>query len=33
VMAFTTWEVPGDPRSDWTALSGDPIPAKLFRGG
>jgi catechol 2,3-dioxygenase-like lactoylglutathione lyase family enzyme len=33
IMAFTTSEVPGDPRSDWTALTGDVIPAKLFRGG
>jgi hypothetical protein len=34
VMAFTTWDVPGDPRPDWTALSGeDLIPAQLFRRG
>ena len=32
-MAFTTWEIPGDPRSDWTAVSGGVIPAKMFRAG
>lgn len=33
VMGFTTWAIPGDPRSDWTDLSGDFIPAQLFRRG
>ncbi len=34
VMAFTTREIPGDPRpdwTDWTDQSGGPIPAQLFR--
>ena len=33
VMAFTTREIPGDPRpdwTDWTDQSGGPIPAQLF---
>ncbi len=36
VMAFTTWEIPDDPRPDWsnwTEQSGTPIPAQLFRPG
>lgn len=31
-MAFTTWEIPGDPRSDWTDPDAKVMPAKMFRG-
>jgi len=31
VMGFTTWEIPGDPRPDWTDHAGGVIPAQLFR--
>jgi hypothetical protein len=30
VMSFTTWAVPDDPRSDWTAVVEGPVPASLF---
>lgn len=33
VMAFSTWEIPGDPRPDWTDHGEGPIPARLLRGG
>jgi hypothetical protein len=31
VMGFTTWEIPGDARPDWTDHAGGVIPAQLFR--
>ena len=31
VMAFTTREIPGDPRPDWSEHTEGPIPAQLFR--
>jgi catechol 2,3-dioxygenase-like lactoylglutathione lyase family enzyme len=31
VMAFTTADIPGDPRPDWTDHTEGPIPAQLFR--
>jgi hypothetical protein len=30
VMGFTTWEVPDDPRPDWTEWSEGLLPARLF---
>ena len=30
VMGFTTWEVPDDPRPDWTEWSEGFLPARLF---
>jgi hypothetical protein len=32
VMAFTTWEVPGDPRPDWSNITDGPVPAQMFSG-
>jgi hypothetical protein len=29
-MAFTTWTIPNDPRTDWTAHVDGPVPASLF---
>ena len=31
VMAFTTTEIPGDPRTDWSEHTDGPIPAQVFR--
>ena len=31
VMGFTTWEVPGDERPDWTDPKGGPIRAQMFK--
>lgn len=32
VMGFTTWEIPGDPRPDWTNVIDGEVPARLFAG-
>jgi len=32
VMGFTTWELPDDPRPDWTERPEGPVPARLFVG-